>query len=62
MCSLSGRNCVFKCKSYKFCDSLSYDTCQISVSLILGNLKINTQNFKYYPNLVRKSLVKLLVF
>ena len=62
MCSLSGRNCVFKCKSYKFRVSLSYDTCQISVSLILGNLKINTKNFEYYPNLECKSVVKLFFF
>jgi len=28
----------------------------------LGNLKINTKNFEYYPNLVRKSVVKLFFF
>jgi len=64
VCSLSGRNCAFKRRSYKFSFSLSYYTCQISVPLILGNfrVKINTKNFEYYPNLVRKSFVKLFFF
>jgi len=61
VCSLSGRNCAFKCESHKFRVSLSYDTCQISVSK-LGNLKINTKNFEYYPNLARESVVKLFLF
>jgi hypothetical protein len=28
----------------------------------LGNLKINTKKFEYYPNLVRESVVKLFFF
>jgi hypothetical protein len=28
----------------------------------LGNLKISTENFEYYPDLVRKSVVKLFFF